>query len=98
LRESVSQSGARSLANADHLAKLHAIWHDETTRLEAERHRRLFLAELPSEYAAGGLTSAAGDLAVAHSSRGPTRRHEPTAVGRAPCSNRVAGLETEAGR
>ena len=46
LRESASQTRARSMANADHLANLDAIWPDETTRLEAERYRRPVLSEL----------------------------------------------------
>src|SRR5260370_2280879 len=47
----------RALANADHLAGLNAMWLGETAGLQTERYRRLVLAALPPEYAAGGLAS-----------------------------------------
>jgi hypothetical protein len=56
-QESALETRGRSLSNADHLAVLHAIWHEETRGIQAERYRQLVLAELPPEYAADGLTS-----------------------------------------
>ncbi len=47
----------RALADADHLAVLNAMWQGETAGLQADRFRRLVLAELPPHKAVGGLAS-----------------------------------------
>jgi len=40
----------QALADADHLAILHAIWTDQTTPARQQRYRDLFLAALPPGY------------------------------------------------
>jgi conjugative relaxase-like TrwC/TraI family protein len=47
---SASQTRHRALANADHLAILHAIWADQTTAAREHRYRDLLLAQLPPQY------------------------------------------------
>jgi len=47
---SASQTRQRALANADHLAILHAIWTDQTTVAGEHRYRDLLLAQLPPQY------------------------------------------------
>jgi AAA domain len=54
---SATQARDRSLSDADHLATLNAIWHGETTKLQASRYRQIVLAELPAQYAGEDLTS-----------------------------------------
>jgi len=48
----------RNLANADHLAALHAIWQGETTHLSVARYRQAIHDALPAEHAADPLDSA----------------------------------------
>jgi len=48
---------SRSLATADHLATLYAMWHGETTGLKNDRYRAIVMAALPSEYTSEKLTS-----------------------------------------
>jgi AAA domain len=47
---SASQTRQQALANADHLAILHAIWTDQTAAACGQRFRDLLLASLPPEY------------------------------------------------
>ena len=47
---SASQTRQQALANADHLAILHAIWTDQTTAAREQRYRDLLLAQLPPQY------------------------------------------------
>jgi hypothetical protein len=47
---SASQTWQQALANADHLAILHAIWADQTTPAREQHYRGLLLAHLPTEY------------------------------------------------
>jgi hypothetical protein len=47
---SASRTRQQALANADHLAILHAIWTDQTTPARHQRYRDLFLASLPPEH------------------------------------------------
>jgi hypothetical protein len=47
---SASQTRQQALANADHLAILHAIWTDQTAAARGQRFRDLLLASLPLEY------------------------------------------------
>ena len=47
---SASQTRQQALANADHLAILHAIWTDQTTPAREQHYRDLLLARLPPEY------------------------------------------------
>ena len=47
---SASQTRHRALADADHLAILHAIWTDQTTPARAQCYRDLLLASLPPDY------------------------------------------------
>jgi hypothetical protein len=45
-----SQTRQRALAQADHLAILHAIWTDQTAPARAQRYQELLLASLPPEH------------------------------------------------
>jgi len=45
----------QNLANADHLAALHAIWQGETTRLAVDRYRHAIRAALPARWDADPL-------------------------------------------
>jgi hypothetical protein len=47
---SASQTRQRALADADHLAVLHAIWTDQTARAREQRYRDLLMRALPPEY------------------------------------------------
>ena len=47
---SATQIRQRNLANADHLAVLHAIWTAETRSARQERYRELVMAALPDRY------------------------------------------------
>jgi conjugative relaxase-like TrwC/TraI family protein len=47
---SASQTRQEALANADHLAILHAIWTDQITPARERRYRDLLAAHLPPEY------------------------------------------------
>jgi hypothetical protein len=47
---SASQTRQQTLANADHLAILHAIWTDQITAAREHRYRDLLLAQLPPQY------------------------------------------------
>ena len=47
---SASQTRQQVLANADHLAILHAIWTDQITAAREHRYRDLLLAQLPPQY------------------------------------------------
>ena len=47
---SASQTWQQALADADHLAILHAIWTAETTPAREQHYRDLLLAHLPPEY------------------------------------------------
>ena len=47
---SASQTRQQALADADHLAILHAIWTDQTTAAREQHYRDLLLASLPPEY------------------------------------------------
>ena len=47
---SASQTWQQALADADHLAILHAIWTDQTTPAREQHYRDLLLAHLPPEY------------------------------------------------
>ena len=47
---SASEIRQRNMANADHLAVLHAIWAAETRGAREERYRKLVLAALPDGY------------------------------------------------
>jgi hypothetical protein len=47
---SASATRQQNLANADHLAVLHAIWASETCGVRDVRYRDLVLAALPSDY------------------------------------------------
>ena len=64
-QESALETRSRALAHADHLAVLNAMWQGETAGHQTERYRRIVLDALPAQYAADGLTSASGHLAVA---------------------------------
>jgi hypothetical protein len=44
---SASQARQQALADADHLAVLHAIWTDQTTQAREQHHRDLLAAHLP---------------------------------------------------
>jgi hypothetical protein len=44
---SASQTRSRNLANADHLAVLHAIWAADTRNARHDRYRQLVTAALP---------------------------------------------------
>jgi hypothetical protein len=54
---SALETQSQALADADHLAVLHAIWQGETAGLHAERYRQLVTAALPPEYASDPLES-----------------------------------------
>ena len=47
---SATQTWSQALADADHLAVLHAIWTAETTPARQQRYRDLLLAALPPEH------------------------------------------------
>jgi hypothetical protein len=47
---SASQTRQQALADADHLAILHAIWTDQTTSAREQHYRDLLLSHLPPEY------------------------------------------------
>ncbi len=47
---SASQTVRRNLANADHLAVLHAIWTEQTRDARTSRYRDLVMAALPPEH------------------------------------------------
>ena len=47
---SATQTRSQALADADHLALLHAIWTAETTPARQQRYRDLLLAALPPEH------------------------------------------------
>ena len=47
---SASQTRQQTLANADHLAVLHAIWTDQAIPARDQRYRDLLLASLPPEH------------------------------------------------
>jgi hypothetical protein len=47
---SASQTWRQALADADHLAILHAIWTAETTPAREQRYRDLLMSALPPEY------------------------------------------------
>ena len=47
---SASQTRQQALANADHLAILHAIWTDQITAAREHRYQDLLLAQLPPQY------------------------------------------------
>jgi hypothetical protein len=49
-QSSASQTRRQALADADHLAILHAIWTDQTTAAREQHYRDLLLARLPPEY------------------------------------------------
>src|SRR6185312_16412570 len=50
---SAIQTRQQALADADHLAVLHAIWTAETAAARQERYRDLLLAALPAEHRRG---------------------------------------------
>jgi len=50
---SATQARQRALADADHLAVLHAIWTAETTPARQQRYRDLLAAALPAEHRRG---------------------------------------------
>ena len=50
---SATQTRQQALADADHLAVLHAIWTAETTAARQQRYRDLLLAALPPEHRRG---------------------------------------------
>ena len=47
---SASQTRLQALADADHLAILHAIWTDQTTQAREQHYRDLLAAHLPPEH------------------------------------------------
>ena len=47
---SASQTRQQALADADHLAIMHAIWTDQTTQAREQHYRDLLAAHLPSEH------------------------------------------------
>jgi hypothetical protein len=47
---SASQTWQQALADADHLARLHAIWTDQTAPAHEQRYKDLLLAALPPGY------------------------------------------------
>ena len=49
-QHSATQARQQSLADADHLAVLHAIWTAETTPARQQRYRDLLMAALPPEH------------------------------------------------
>ena len=49
-QRSATQARQRALADADHLALLHAIWTAETTPARQQRYRDLLMAALPLEH------------------------------------------------
>jgi hypothetical protein len=49
-QRSATQARQQALADADHLALLHAIWTAETTPARQQRYRDLLMAALPSEH------------------------------------------------
>jgi hypothetical protein len=50
---SATQTRDQALADADHLAVLHAIWTDQTSPARAQRYRDLLAAALPPEHRRG---------------------------------------------
>ena len=69
---SATQTRQQALADADHLAVLHAIWTAETTPAREQRYRDLLLAALPPGHRRG--TEPPGPVAVAHPARRRTGR------------------------
>jgi hypothetical protein len=53
-QHSASQTRSQALADADHLALLHAIWAAETTPAREQRYRNLLAAALPDHHMAPG--------------------------------------------
>ena len=53
-QHSASQTRSQALADADHLALLHAIWTAETTSAREQRYRKLLAAALPGYHAEPG--------------------------------------------
>ena len=49
-QQSASQTRQQALADADHLAILHAIWTDQTTPARHQRYQELLTAALPPQY------------------------------------------------
>ncbi len=72
---SATQTRSQALADADHLAILHAIWTAETTPARDQRYRDLLMAALPPGYRSG--TRPPGEMAVADPARCRTRRPGP---------------------
>ena len=84
---SATRTWRQALADADHLAVLHAIWTAETSPAREQRYRDLLLAG-----AAAGIPARAGpsgEMAVADDARRRTRRPEPRSGPR--CCDRRAG-------
>ena len=89
---SASQTRQQALADADHLAILHAIWTAETTPAREQHYRDLLLANLPPELPARARPP--GPMAVADPARrgtgrpgrrpGPGRRDRRAGPGRGP--------------
>ena len=96
---SATQTRRRTLANADHLGILHAIWTAETTGARNDRYRDLVLAALPPGHRRD--LSPQGPVAVPHPARrrvgrpGPRRsyprRHRLPRPGRSPGHRRRPG-------
>ena len=89
-QHSATQARQQALADADHLALLHAIWTAETTPARQQRYRDLLAAALPPEHHRG--TQPPGPMAVPDPARrrtgrpgprpGPRRRDRRTGPGR----------------
>ena len=95
---SATQDRHRALANADHLAILHAIWTAETTPAREQRYQDMLSASLPPGYhrplghQARWLwrTLRAAELARPGPRPGPGRRDRRTGPGRIPRPGRRA--------
>ena len=89
---SATQTRQQALADADHLAVLHAIWTAETAPARQQRYRDLLAAALPAR--TPPRDQPPGPVAVAHPARrrtgrpgprpGPGRRHRRAGPGRRP--------------
>ena len=72
---SASQTRQQALADADHLAILHAIWTDQTTPAREQHYRDLLAAHLPPEHRRRARPP--GPMAVADPARRRTGRPGP---------------------
>ena len=74
-QQSATQTRSQALADADHLAILHAIWAAETTPARDQRYHDLLMNTLPPGYRRRARPP--GEVAVAHPARRRTGRPGP---------------------